>query len=176
MQEHYHVIPDLTVLGKIIGGGFPMAAYGGPGEIMDLIAPAGNVYQAGTLSGNPVAVAAGARALEMLNMPGFYEQYLVNTGVLEKELLLLQAKYPVSVNSLNGMFSLFFSKSKPTNYQEVRDTDVSLFPDFYNKLLAGGIYFSPGYFETNFISAAHSGDDFEKTLDVLNTTLKSLYK
>jgi glutamate-1-semialdehyde 2,1-aminomutase len=175
MQEYFNVIPDLTALGKIMGGGFPMAAYGGPSEIMDLIAPAGNVYQAGTLSGNPVAVAAGAMALEMLNSPGFYEKYLLRVRKFEKELLRLQDKYPVSVNSLNGMFSVFFGTSKPTNYSEVKETDVSRFPDFYNKLLAGGIYFSPGYFETNFLSAAHSDYDFERTAEVLNKTLMSIY-
>jgi glutamate-1-semialdehyde 2,1-aminomutase len=175
MQELYNVIPDLTVLGKIIGGGFPMAAYGGPSEIMDRVAPSGNVYQAGTLSGNPVAVAAGARALELLNEQGFYEEYIHKTRKFEKELLLLQDKYPVSVNSLNGMFSLFFSKKKPTNYHEVKGTDVARFPEFYNKLLAGGIYFSPGYFETNFISSAHTENDFERTFDRLNETLKSMY-
>lgn len=175
MQEYYNVIPDLTVLGKIIGGGFPMAAYGGPSEIMDLIAPSGNVYQAGTLSGNPVAVTAGNTALELLNSKDFYEMHLAKYQKLEKELLILQDKYPISVNSLNGMFSIFFSTSKPINYSEVKGTDVSRFPEFYNKLLAGGIYFSPGYFETNFISAAHSEKDFEKTANILNKTLKSMY-
>ena len=175
MQGYFNVIPDLTVLGKIIGGGFPMAAYGGPSGIMDMVAPSGNVYQAGTLSGNPVAVAAGARTLELLNSQGFYEKYLLKAQSLEKELLLLQDKYPVVVNSLGGMFSIFFSTSKPTNYNEVKETDVSRFPDFYNKLLSGGVYFSPGYFETNFISAAHSENDFERTADVLNKTLRSMY-
>jgi glutamate-1-semialdehyde 2,1-aminomutase len=152
-----------------------MAAYGGPSEIMDLVAPSGNVYQAGTLSGNPVAVAAGNKALEMLDAEGFYDRHLGNARKFEQELLLLQEKYPVSVNILNGMFSLFFSQSKPTNYTEVRETEVSRFPDFYNRLLEGGIYFSPGYFETNFISAAHSDTDFERTAEVLNKTLKSMY-
>jgi glutamate-1-semialdehyde 2,1-aminomutase len=175
MQEYFNVIPDLTVLGKIIGGGFPMAAYGGPSEIMDLIAPSGNVYQAGTLSGNPVAVASGSKALEMLNSEGFYEKQKDITRKFEKDLLLLQDKFPITVNTLNGMFSVFFSKSKPVNYQEVKGSDISRFPDFYNKLLAGGIYFSPGYFETNFISAAHSDVDFERTFEVLNKTLKSMY-
>jgi glutamate-1-semialdehyde 2,1-aminomutase len=176
VQEYFNVIPDLTVLGKIIGGGFPVAAYGGPSEIMDMIAPSGNVYQAGTLSGNPVAVAAGASALELLNEQGFYEKYLLNFRKFEKELLLLPDKYPVSVSSLNGMFSLFFNKTKPTNYGEVKQGDISRFPEFYNSLLSGGIYFSPGYFETNFISSAHTDTDFERTLEVLNNTLKSMYK
>jgi glutamate-1-semialdehyde 2,1-aminomutase len=176
MQEYYGVIPDLTVLGKIIGGGFPMAAYGGPAEIMDLIAPSGYVYQAGTLSGNPVAVAAGTRALEMLNEPGFHEKLKLHLHDFEKELLLLPDKYPVTVNCLEGMFSIFFSRTKPTNYNEVKLTDVALFPEFYNQLLAGGIYFSPGYFETNFVSAVHSRTDFERTLYILNQTLKSIYK
>jgi glutamate-1-semialdehyde 2,1-aminomutase len=175
MQEYFHIMPDLTILGKIIGGGFPMAAYGGPSEIMDLVAPSGNVYQAGTLSGNPVAVAAGCTALELLNPEGFYENFLLRTVKFKEELLRLQEKYPVSVNFLNGMFSVFFSKSKPTNYQEVRETDASRFPEFYNKLLESGIYFSPGYFETNFISAAHSANDFEQTVTVLNKILKSMY-
>jgi glutamate-1-semialdehyde 2,1-aminomutase len=175
MQEFYKVMPDLTILGKIVGGGFPMAAYGGPAEIMDLVAPSGNVYQAGTLSGNPVAVAAGDKALELMNTEGFYENFFLKTEEFEKELHLLEDRFPVTVNSLNGMFSLFFSRSKPANYMEVRETDVSKFPEFYNKLLADGIYFSPGYFETNFLSTAHTKNDFDQTISILNKTLKSMF-
>jgi glutamate-1-semialdehyde 2,1-aminomutase len=174
-QEHYQIIPDLTILGKIIGGGFPMAAYGGSAEIMDLIAPAGDVYQAGTLSGNPVAVAAGIATLEMLKQPGYYEEYFAKTSSFEKEMARVREKYPVSVNSLNGMFSLFFSKTNPKNFQDVKETDVSRFPDFYKKLLTGGVYLSPGYFETSFVSTAHSENDFQKTLDAIYSSLKTIY-
>lgn len=174
-QEYFQIRPDLTILGKIIGGGFPIAAYGASAEIMDMISPAGDVYQAGTLSGNPVAVAAGIAALELLDQPGFYENYLTKSRSLGKDLMLLREKFPVSVNSLNGMFSLFFNPTAPKNYQEVKKTKVSKFPDLYNKLLLGGVYLSPGYFETSFVSTAHSSADFHKTMDVLYNALREIY-
>jgi len=174
-QEYFGISPDLTVLGKIIGGGFPMAAYGGSAAIMDLVSPSGDVYQAGTLSGNPVASAAGIATLEILKEPGFYDHFFEKTRLFGKELLTLQEKFPVSVNSLNGMFSVFFHKSAPKNFEEVKQTDQFKFPDFYNGLLSGGVYLSPGYFETSFISSVHSKTDFEKTSEVLYNSLKSIY-
>jgi len=174
-QQFYNVIPDLTVLGKIIGGGFPIAAYGGPAYIMDLISPAGDVYQAGTLSGNPVATAAGIAALEILNKPRFYDEYFSNIRSFEKNLLSLQHKFPVTINFLNGMFSIFFADSIPKNYQEVKLTDISRFPEFYNNVLSAGVYLSPGYFETNFISTAHSIQDFERTIEVIINSLNKIF-
>jgi len=175
-QECYQVLPDLTILGKIIGGGFPVAAYGGSAEIMDLIAPSGDVYQAGTLSGNPVAVAAGIAALGMLNRPGFYKSYAELTRSFDKELLLIREKFPVTINSFNGMFSIFFDQKPPRNFQEVKETNTSIFPGFYNRVLSEGVYLSPGYFETNFISSAHTEADFQKTTDVFYNSLKTIYQ
>jgi glutamate-1-semialdehyde 2,1-aminomutase len=170
------VLPDLTVLGKIIGGGFPLAAYGGSSEIMNLVAPAGDVYQAGTLSGNPVAVASGIAALERIGDSTFNTEYHGKTKFFENELGRLREKFPVSINYLNGMFSLFFTKSAPKNYTDVKQTDFSKFPVFYNLLLDCGVYFSPGYFESNFISTAHTKIDFENTIEALQDALKIIYQ
>jgi glutamate-1-semialdehyde 2,1-aminomutase len=175
-QQYFNVLPDLTVLGKIIGGGFPLAAYGGSSEIMNMVAPAGDVYQAGTLSGNPVAVAAGIAALEKIEDSAFNAVYHGKTKFFENELGRLGEKFPVSINYLNGMFSLFFTKSAPKNYTDVKQTDFSKFPVFYNRLLDSGVYFSPGYFESNFISTAHTGLDFENTIDALQSALKIIYQ
>ncbi len=174
-QEYYEIEPDLTTVGKIVGGGFPLAAFGGRGDIMEQLAPEGPVYQAGTLSGNPVAVSAGIATLQILNQPGFYENNHRKTEGFFMGFNRLQHKYPVHINHLNGMFSLFFSEKPPRNFQDVKESNQSLFPGYYNNLLSNNIYFSPGYFETNFISMAHTNDELYHTLEVMEHALEGIF-
>jgi len=164
VQKTFKVKPDLTTLGKIIGGGFPIGAYGGRADIMNLIAPIGPVYQAGTLSGNPVAVRTGLRTLELLSIKGFYEKLNHKTISFVDELNVLFKKKNVLVNHSGSMFSLFFGAKKIENYDDVQKADHKRFVKFYNQLLDKGVYFSPSSFETNFLSIAHSNDVMDKVL------------
>ncbi len=164
IQKHYNVNPDLTTLGKIIGGGFPIGAYGGSTQIMDMIAPLGPVYQAGTLSGNPVAVRAGLATLNQLSENGFYNELNHKTTLFVSELKDIFKSKPVVVNHIGSMFSIFFGTERVSNYDDVRKCDHQWFVQFYNKLLNEGVYFSPSSFETNFLSSAHTNKLLEKTL------------
>ena len=156
-QSLHGIKPDLTCLGKVMGGGMPMAAFGGKREIMAKLAPLGNVYQAGTLSGNPVAVAAGAKTLEIVSRPGFFECLTEQTkkfmAGLEQE--ANRAKIPFSVDSVGGMFGFYFSQKVPTSYEAVTKTDIEAFKRFFHAMLNEGVYLAPSAYEAGFTSIAH---------------------
>jgi glutamate-1-semialdehyde 2,1-aminomutase len=173
-QQFLDVQPDLTTLGKIIGGGFPVGAYGGRKDLMELVAPLGGVYQAGTLSGNPIAVTAGIQTLELLSVPGFYENLNQKAANFAKELECIVSDYPLTINAFGPMFTLFFKNEKPENYAQVQACKLELFQEFYMKMLARGVYFSPSQFEANFISAAHTDSHLQQTLEAVEDTLKTL--
>jgi glutamate-1-semialdehyde 2,1-aminomutase len=165
-QQLYGIRPDLTTLGKIIGGGLPVGAYGGKAALMELVAPAGPVYQAGTLSGNPLAVAAGVKTLELLRQPGIYEQLDVRTARLCSGLAAEAARagVPLTVNRVGSMFTAFFTRGPVTDYASAKTSDTTAFGEFFRSLLAQGVYFPPAQFEAAFVSAAHSDDDIAETI------------
>jgi glutamate-1-semialdehyde 2,1-aminomutase len=156
-QSLHGIKPDLTCLGKVMGGGMPMAAFGGKREIMGKLAPLGNVYQAGTLSGNPVAVAAGAKTLEIISRPGFFECLTEQTKKLMAGLQqeANRAKIPFSVDSVGGMFGFYFSQTVPTSYEAVTKTDIDAFKRFFHAMLEEGVYLAPSAYEAGFTSIAH---------------------
>jgi len=165
-QELYGIQPDLTTLGKIIGGGLPVGVYGGKASLMDWVAPAGPVYQAGTLSGNPLAVAAGLKTLEILRRPGTYERLEVIAEKLASGLAAAAAKagVPLTVNRVGSMFTCFFSGDPVTDYASAKRSDAVKFARFFRSLLEGGVYFPPSQFEAAFVSTAHSEADVTLTL------------
>jgi glutamate-1-semialdehyde 2,1-aminomutase len=165
-QQIYNIRPDMTTLGKIIGGGLPVGAYGGKAELMDLVAPAGPVYQAGTLSGNPLAVAAGTKTLEILRRPGTYEQLEKASGDLATGLKTQAARagVPLTVNRVGSMLTAFFTSQSVTDYFSAKKSDAPAFGRFFASLLAQGVYFPPSQFEAAFISLAHSAQDIEETI------------
>ncbi|WP_018608541.1 glutamate-1-semialdehyde 2,1-aminomutase [Uliginosibacterium gangwonense] len=156
-QGLYGITPDLTTLGKIIGGGMPVGAFGGKREIMEKIAPLGSVYQAGTLSGSPVAVAAGLATLRLIRRPGFYDALVAQTSALVSGLSDAAAKHGVafSAQSVGAMFGLYFSAQVPTNFAEVMASDRERFNHFFHAMLEAGHYLAPSAFEAGFVSAAH---------------------
>ncbi len=167
-QQHFGITPDLTTLGKVIGGGMPLGAFGGRRDIMAQLAPLGPVYQAGTLSGNPVAVTAGLKTLELISVPGFYERLSATTASLMSG--MTQAATAAGVDfataSLGGMFGLFFAKSAPHSYAGVMQCDRERFNRFFHLMLGRGVYLAPSAFEAGFVSAAHSADDIRQTIDI----------
>ncbi len=165
-QGLYGIKPDLTTLGKVIGGGMPMAAFGGKREIMQCLAPLGPVYQAGTLSGNPVAVAAGLATLRLVQESGFYEKLSASTRQLTEGLTAAAKKHGIvfCAQSVGGMFGLYFRASPPTSYAEVMECNKEAFNYFFHAMLSKGIYFAPSAFEAGFVSAAHTAEDINKTL------------
>lgn len=167
-QAHYDVEPDLTCLGKIIGGGMPVGAFGGRGEIMEKLAPTGPVYQAGTLSGNPIAMAAGLACLHEIAQPGVHQRLTELTDMLADGLCekAREAGIPFVVNHIGGMFGLFFTDAPAvTCYQDVMNCDVERFKKFFHLMLQQGIYLAPSAFEAGFMSVAHSDEDIRKTID-----------
>lgn len=165
-QGHFGIVPDLTTLGKVIGGGMPVGAFGGRRDIMAHLAPLGDVYQAGTLSGNPVAVAAGLKTLELIAAPGFFEALAQTTARLVEGLNSAAANAGVefSGTSLGGMFGIFFRKGVPANYAEALQSDKPRFNRFFHAMLTRGIYLAPSAFEAGFVSAAHTSADIVKTI------------
>ncbi len=165
-QGYYGITPDLTTLGKVIGGGMPVGAFGGRREIMEQIAPLGPVYQAGTLSGNPVAVAAGLATLKLVQAPGFYETLASRTRQLTEGMVAAAAKHGVafSAQSVGGMFGLYFAKTSPQTYAEVMACDKEAFNRFFHAMLDAGHYFAPSAFEAGFVSAAHGETDIAGTI------------
>jgi glutamate-1-semialdehyde 2,1-aminomutase len=160
------ITPDLTTLGKVIGGGMPMGAFGGRAEIMDKLAPLGPVYQAGTLSGNPVAVAAGLKTLEKISAPGFFDALTAQTRRLVDGLTAAakDAGILACADSVGGMFGLYFSPKLPTSYAEVMACDKEAFNRFFHLMLLEGVYLAPSAFEAGFVSAAHTDEDIDTTL------------
>jgi glutamate-1-semialdehyde 2,1-aminomutase len=165
-QGLYGVKPDLTTLGKVIGGGMPMAAFGGRRDIMQCLAPLGAVYQAGTLSGNPVAVAAGLATLRLVQEPGFYDKLSARTRQLTEGLTAAAQERGIGfcAQAVGGMFGLYFRKSLPTSYAEVMSCDREAFNRFFHAMLKAGVYFAPSAFEAGFVSATHGDVEIGKTL------------
>jgi glutamate-1-semialdehyde 2,1-aminomutase len=167
-QGLFGVRPDLTTLGKVIGGGMPVGAFGGRREVMERIAPLGPVYQAGTLSGNPVAMAAGLKTLELISAPGFYQDLSARTERLVDGLLAAAAAagIPLSANRVGGMFGIFFTDAGPvSDFAGATACDQERFRGFFHAMLERGVYLAPSAFEAGFVSAAHGEADIDATLD-----------
>ncbi|CAD6872269.1 glutamate-1-semialdehyde 2,1-aminomutase [Methylomonas fluvii] len=176
-QGLYGIKPDLTTLGKIIGGGLPVGAFGGSRKIMEYLAPLGPVYQAGTLSGCPVAMAAGLKTLELINQPGFYEDLTAKTAKLLAGLQAAadQAGIAFTTNQVGGMFGLFFSDEKSVSrFSQVMACDVNRFKQFFHAMLDKGVYLAPSAFEAGFVSAAHTDEDLQATVDAAAEVFKAL--
>lgn len=173
-QEIYNIKPDLTALGKVIGGGLPVGAFGGKKDIMDYLAPIGPVYQAGTLSGNPLAMAAGSTLLNLIIKENPFELLEANA----KELLggmkniMDTAGIPFSTNQIGGMFGFFFSEKLPNNIADVSASDDNIFALFLNACIRNGIYFAPSKFEAGFISTKHGNNEIHKTLEIIENIIK----
>ncbi|NYT80146.1 glutamate-1-semialdehyde 2,1-aminomutase [Alcaligenaceae bacterium] len=170
------ITPDLTTLAKVIGGGMPVGAFGGRADIMEHIAPLGGVYQAGTLSGNPVAVAAGLTTLKLLSEPGFYERLSEQTrklseGVAERG---RAAGIAMSSDCVGGMFGLYFRDAVPTTFDQMSECNVELFKRFFHGMLIRGVYFAPSAFEAGFVSAAHDDAVIAETLDIAEEVFAKL--
>ena len=174
-QEIFNIQPDLTALGKVIGGGLPVGAFGGKEEIMNYLAPEGPVYQAGTLSGNPLAMAAGATLLNLLIIKNPYKELeekakLMLNGMKE---IMISSGIPFSTNQIGGMFGFFFSEQLPKNINDVSKTNDKVFSSFINACIKNGIYFAPSKYEAGFISTTHGDLEIDKTLEVINKIVKT---
>ena len=175
-QERYGVNPDLTCLGKVIGGGLPVGAYGGRQDLMAQMAPVGPVYQAGTLSGNPLAVAAGLATLKILREPGTYEKLEEKGRALEEQTLTLarQAGLPLCLNRVGSMFTFFFTDTPVTDLVGAQTSDTRRFQRFFQEMLAQGVYLPPSQFEAWFLSLAHSPEDLQQTLAALGQAFATI--
>ena len=170
------ITPDLTCLGKIIGGGLPVGAYGGRRDIMEMIAPVGSVYQAGTLSGNPLVMTAGIETLKVLSQPGIYEHLettasQLETGIAEaaKEVII-----NIRISRIASLLTVFFATEPVFDYESTKQANTALFARFFHRLLSNGIYWPPSQFEAAFISLAHSDDDIQTTINIIAEALKAL--
>jgi glutamate-1-semialdehyde 2,1-aminomutase len=176
-QAYYGITPDLTTLGKVVGGGLPVGAFGGKKEIMEHIAPTGPVYQAGTLSGCPVAMAAGLKTLELVSKENFYETLAhkverLTTGIMEAA---QQVGVPMSENHVGGMFGLFFTDDGPvTGFAGTSACDQERFKKFFHGMLGKGIYIAPSAFEAGFVSIMHTHEDIDATIDAVDYVLNHL--
>ncbi|NMG57749.1 glutamate-1-semialdehyde-2,1-aminomutase [Geitlerinema sp. P-1104] len=175
-QERFGVTPDLTTLGKIIGGGLPVGAYGGRADIMSMVAPAGPMYQAGTLSGNPLAMTAGIKTLELLQKSGVYEQLHEKTKRLADGLLnaAQETGHTVCGGSLSAMFGMFFCEGPVHNYDDAKLSDATKFGNFHRGMLERGIYLAPSQFEAGFTSLAHTDEDIDRTIAAAREVLADL--
>ncbi|OCF99356.1 glutamate-1-semialdehyde-2,1-aminomutase [Gilliamella sp. wkB195] len=176
-QEYYDLVPDLTCLGKIIGGGMPVGAFGGRAEIMQQLAPTGPIYQAGTLSGNPVAMAAGYATLTKLMDVGIYSELEEKTASLVNGLYTeaKRSNIPFVVNHAGGMFGFFFTNAlEVSSYKDVMNCDVELFKKFYHHMLAEGVYFAPSAFEAGFMSLMHTDKEIDHTIDAASRFFKNI--
>ena len=177
-QAHYKVKPDLTTLGKVIGGGLPVAAFGGKREIMNEIAPLGPIYQAGTLSGNPLSMAAGLAMLNVLEGDSnFYQQLAQNTEYLASGILTAAKNnnIPMTANTVGGMFGLFFSdEAQVSNFSQASNCNVDRFKDFYQHMLNEGVYLAPSAYEAGFLSSAHGKQELDKTIEAADKALSQL--
>jgi glutamate-1-semialdehyde 2,1-aminomutase len=175
-QEKFGVTPDLTTLGKVIGGGLPVGAYGGKKEIMSMVAPAGPMYQAGTLSGNPLAMTAGIKTLELLKRPGSYEQLdritkKLATGMLQ---VAQETGHAACGGQISGMFGFFFAEGPVHNYEDAKKSDLAKFGRFHRGMLERGVYLAPSQFEAGFMSLAHTDEDIDRTLAAAREVMAGL--
>ncbi len=173
-QKLLDITPDLTTFGKIIGGGFPVGAFGGKKEIMRLLAPEGGVYQAGTLSGNPVAMASGIAALTSLRNDNVYADIIQNSKDFFRSLDSITKRYNITLNRFETMFTLFFTDQPVTNFKEACEANHDQFRKFYLLMLQKGIYFSPSSYETNFLSICHTKKTLNNTLEIIEKVLKKV--
>ncbi len=174
-QTWFGIQPDLTTLGKIIGGGLPVAAYGGRAEIMNLVAPLGPVYQAGTLSGNPLAMRAGIETLKLLRAPGFYETLNTKSERLAIGLreALAESGVPGQVSAVKSLATLFFAPRPVKNYDDAKQADTRRYAAFFSEMLEQGVFLAPSQFEAMFVSAAHSDEDIARTISAARASLKT---
>ena len=175
-QALYGITPDLTCLGKIIGGGLPVGAYGGRNEIMEMMAPVGPIYQAGTLSGNPIAMTAGIETLKLLSQLGVYNQLENKAASLEKGIAKAVAKAGINtyVSRIASLLTVFFTVDRVVDYESAKRTNTEVFKKFFHLLLAEGIYWPPSQFEAAFVSLAHSDEDIQLTIKAIDKTINSL--
>ena len=175
-QQHFGVIPDVTTMGKVIGGGLPVGAYGGRKEIMEMVAPAGPMYQAGTLSGNPLAMAAGIKTLEILKRPGSYEHLEKVTSKLVNGIIAAGKEYghPICGGSISGMFGLFFTNGPVNNFVDASKSDLKKFAKWHRMMLERGIYLAPSQYEAGFTSLAHTDEDIERTIAIAREVMSQL--
>lgn len=175
-QGLLNIKPDLTTLGKVIGGGMPLAGFGGRDDIMNCLAPLGGVYQAGTLSGNPIAVTAGLATLSIVQQSGFYESLTSLTKQLVDGLVSLAHKHGVSFTAdcVGGMFGFYFSDKVPSNYKEAATANLTQFKKFFNEMLKRGVYFAPSMFEAGFINATHDSSVIARTLDAADDSFYNI--
>ncbi len=175
-QSLYGIAPDMTVLGKVIGGGLPVAAFGASAALMKHLAPLGGVYQAGTLSGNPVAVAAGMTTLKLVQAPGFYDALSAQTARMAAGFseAAREAGVPFCANSVGGMFGLYFTEDVPRNYAEMMKCDKAAFNKFFHAMLDAGVYLAPSAFEAGFVSAQHGDAVIDATLDAARQAFAAL--
>jgi len=175
-QELYGIDPDLTTMGKVIGAGLPVGAYGGKKEIMMQVAPEGPVYQAGTLSGNPLAMASGLKQLQILIEKNPYPELDKKGQALEEGMNQLIQKYGIkaTVNRVGSMITMFFTDKEVKNFADAKSSDLELFNRFYKLMLEKGVYLAPSQFEASFLSTAHSDEDINKTLNAIEDTFKEI--
>ena len=175
-QAHYGVTPDLTTLGKVIGGGMPVGAFGGKREIMEHIAPLGPVYQAGTLSGNPIAMTAGLKTLELISSPVFYDELSEKVEFLTNGILdaAKEVGIEMTCNRVGGMFGLFFSNKQVSSFSQATQCNLDQFQKFFHGMLKQGVYLAPSAYEAGFVSAAHTETDLQNTIDAATTVLATL--
>jgi glutamate-1-semialdehyde 2,1-aminomutase len=176
-QAFYKISPDLTTLGKVIGGGMPVGAFGGRREIMQHLAPLGPVYQAGTLSGNPIAMTAGLKTLELISRPGFFETLTARTEQLTDGLLQAAAEHgiPLTCNRAGGMFGIFFTdQTRIETFADVGRCDIERFKRFFHGMREQGVYLAPSAYEAGFVSIAHSKDDITQTVAAAGAVFTSL--
>lgn len=174
VQALHDIRPDLTCLGKVIGGGMPIAAYGGRKDVMSKVAPLGPVYQAGTLSGNPVAVASGMKTLELISRPNFFDELSAKTKKLTDGLKTVAAanKIDFFADCQGGMFGFFFHKGPVRNYHEAKSANITLFKRFFWGMIESGVYLAPSPYEAGFVSAAHSDEDIDQTINAADKVLR----
>ncbi len=175
-QERFGITPDLTTLGKVIGGGLPVGAYGGRRDIMQMVAPAGSMYQAGTLSGNPLAMTAGIKTLELLQRAGTYEQLDRITKKLAEGMLQVakETGHAACGGQISGMFGFFFTEGPVHNYEDAKKSDLAKFARFHRGMLEHGIYLAPSQFEAGFMSLAHTDEDIDRTLEAARSVMSGL--